>query len=113
MASLGVNSILIRDITILDKWFSDRKKKCKYLTFRRDHRMSHVHLPVENVDKKRLAKGEINIKDCMTRHVFVYTPNKDIIMLEYLSDCKECLCLNFLSCVKNTSKFIEIRAMTL
>ena len=70
MASLSVNSILIRDITILGKWFSDRKKKCKYLTFRRDHRMSYVHFPVENVDKKRLAKGEINIKDraCVCLH---------------------------------------------
>ena len=28
-------------------------------------------------------------------------------MREYLCDCEECLCLNFLSCVKNTSKIIE------
>ena len=31
MASLGVNSILIRDITILGKWFSDRKKNVNTL----------------------------------------------------------------------------------
>ena len=28
-------------------------------------------------------------------------------MRKYLCDCEECLCLNFLSCVKNTSKIIE------
>ena len=26
---------------------------------------------------------------------------------QYLRDCEECLCLNFLSCVNNTSKFIK------
>ena len=28
-------------------------------------------------------------------------------MREYLCDFEECLCLNFLSCIKNTSKFIK------
>ena len=28
-------------------------------------------------------------------------------MREYLCDCEECLCLNFFSCVKNTSKLME------
>ena len=68
--------------------------------------MSYVHLPVENLDKKRSGKDEIPIKSCMTGHLFVYTPDKDIIR-EYLCDCEECLYLNFLSYVKNTSKFIR------
>ena len=42
----------------------------------------------------------------MAGYLFVYTPNKDI-MQEYLCDCDECLCLNFLSCVKNKSKFTK------
>ena len=37
----------------------------------------------------------------------IYTSSKDFIMREYLCNCEECLCLNFLSCVKNTSKFKE------
>ena len=48
MSSFGVKSILRRDIITLDKWFSDSKEICEYLTFRGDHRMSHVHLPVAN-----------------------------------------------------------------
>ena len=43
----------------------------------------------------------------MAEHSFVYTPNKDIIIREYLCDCEECLCVNFVSCIKNTSKLIE------
>ena len=43
----------------------------------------------------------------MAKDLFVYTPNKDIIMREYLCDCEESFRLNFLSCVKNSSKFIE------
>ena len=43
----------------------------------------------------------------MAKDLFVYTPNKDIIMWEYLCDCEESLRLNFLSCVKNSSKLIE------
>ena len=69
--------------------------------------MSYAHLPVENLDQKRSAKGEIPTKGCMAGYLFVYTPNKDIIMREYLCDCEECLCLLFLSSIKNTSKFIE------
>ena len=45
----------------------------------------------------------------MAGHLFVYTPNKDIIMWDYLCSHEECLCLKFLSCVKNTLKFIEIK----
>ena len=62
---------------------------------------------MENLDQKQPAKGEILITDCMAVHLFVYTPNKDILMREYLWECEQSLCLNFLSCVKNTSKFIE------
>ena len=62
---------------------------------------------MENLGQKRSAKGEIPITDCMAVHLFVYTPNKDILMREYLWECEQSLCLNFLSCVKNTSKFIE------
>ena len=62
---------------------------------------------MENLDKKRSGKDEIPIKGCMTGHLFVYTPDKDIIIREYLCDCEECLYLNFLSYVKNTSKFIR------
>ena len=69
--------------------------------------MSYVYLPVENLDEKRSAKGEIPIKGCIAGHLFVYTPNKDIIMREYLCGCDQRLCLNVLSCAKNTSKFIE------
>ena len=43
----------------------------------------------------------------MAGHLFFYTPNKDIITREYSCDCDECLYLNFASCDKNTSKFIE------
>ena len=43
----------------------------------------------------------------MAGHSFVYMPNKDIIMEEYLCDCQECLCLNFVPCIKSTSKFFE------
>ena len=75
MSSLGVKLILRREKITLDKWFSDRKKICKYLTFRGDHHMSYVHLPVENLDQQNSAKGEIPIKGWMTRHLFVYTPN--------------------------------------
>ena len=42
-------------------------------------------------------------------HLFVYASNKDIIMWEYLFDCEECLCLNFLSFVTNTAKLIEYK----
>ena len=59
--------------------------------------MSYVRLPVENLDKKLSAKGEIPIKGCMTGNLFVYTSNKDIIMGEYLCDSEEYLFLNFLS----------------
>ena len=69
--------------------------------------MSYVHLPVENLHQKRSAKGELPIKSYIAGHLFVYLPNKDIVMQEYLCDCEECLCLNFLSCIKNTSKFIK------
>ena len=40
---------------------------------------------------------------------FVYMPNKDI-MREYFFDCDECLCLNFLSCVKNTSNSMALES---
>ena len=43
----------------------------------------------------------------MAGHLFVYTPYKDVIMQKYSCDSEECLGLNFLSCVKNTSKFIK------
>ena len=43
----------------------------------------------------------------MAGHLFVYTPNKDITMQEYLCDYEECLCSNFFFCVKNTSKSIK------
>ena len=33
----------------------------------------------------------------MVGHLFVYIPNKDIIMREYMRDCEECLPLNFFS----------------
>ena len=49
---------------------------------------------MESVDKKRSAK-DIN-KDI-----------KDIIIRECSCYREECLCLNFLSCVKNISKFID------
>ena len=80
---------------------------CEYLTFKVNHRMSYVHLPGKNLDKKRSAKDEIPIKCCMRGNLFVYSPNKYFIMWEYLCDYDECLCLNFLPYVKNTSKFIE------
>ena len=64
MSSSDVKSILRRDIITLDKWFSDSKKICKYLTFSVDHRMSYTHLPAENLDKKRSVKREISIKGC-------------------------------------------------
>ena len=69
--------------------------------------MSYVYLLVENLDKKRSAKVEIPINGCMAGHLFAYTLNKNIIMREYLCDCEECLCSNFLSCGKNKSKFNE------
>ena len=47
------------------------------------------------------------MKGYMTGHSFVYTPNKDIIMEEYLCDCQECLCLNFVSSIERRSKFFE------
>ena len=89
MSSSDVKSILRRDIITLDKWFSDSKKICIYLTFSVDHRMSYAHLPAENLDQKRSAKREISIKGCTAWHLFVYTPNKDIIMWEYLCDCED------------------------
>ena len=107
LASSRVKLILCRDVIILDKWFSDSKEICEHLTSRGDHRMSYVHLPVENLDKKQSVKGEISNKGCMAGHLFIYTPYKDDIMRKYLCDCEECLYLNFLSYVKNTSKFIK------
>ena len=44
MSSFGAKSMLHRDTITLDKWFSDSKEKCDYLTFRGDHRISYVHL---------------------------------------------------------------------
>ena len=49
MSRCGVKSTLHRDIITLDKWFSDSKEICEYLTFRGDHRMSNVNLPVKNL----------------------------------------------------------------
>ena len=48
------------------------------------------------------------MKDCMAGHLFV-APQVKIynIMQEFLCDCEDCFCLNFLSCVNNISKFIE------
>ena len=107
MSSFGVKLILRRDVITLNKRFSESKEICEYLIFRGDHRMSYVHLPVENLDQKRSPRGEIPIISCMAGHLFVYMSNNDIIMQECLCDCEECLCLNLLSSVKNTSKLIE------
>ena len=43
----------------------------------------------------------------MAGHLLASMQNKNIVMQEYLCDCEECLCLKFLSCIKNTSKFIK------
>ena len=63
---------------------------------------SNLTLCTGYLDQKRSAKGEITMKGCIAGHLFVYTPNKGIIMREYLCDCEE-----FLSCIKSTSKFLE------
>ena len=47
------------------------------------------------------------IKGSVGGHLFVYKPNKGIIMREYLCYFEECLCLNFLPCVNSTSILIE------
>ena len=62
---------------------------------------------MENLNQKQSNKGQVPIKGCMAGHSFVYTPNKDIIMEEYLCDCQECLCLNFVSSIERRSKFFE------
>ena len=102
-----MQSILRCDMMTLNKWFSDSKEICEHLTLSGGHRLSYIHFPMENSDQKRLAKDETPKKGCMAGHLFGYTSNKDIIMREYLCDCEECLSLNFVSSVKNTSKFIE------
>ena len=61
--------------------------------------MSYVYLPVEKLDKKPSAKGEMPIKGYMEGHLFAYKPNKDIIMQKYFCECEECLCLNLLFCI--------------
>ena len=48
--------------------------------------MSYVYFPVQNLDKKPSVKGEVPVKGCMARDLFVDTPTKDIIMREYLCD---------------------------
>ena len=79
-----------------------------YFSYSRgDDRRLYVHMCVENLDQKQSAGGEIPIKGCMAGHLFVYTSNKDIIMWLHLCDLEKCLCLSFLSYVKNTSKLIE------
>ena len=113
MSSFGVKSILRRGIVTLDKWFSDTKRICECLTFRGDHRMPYVNLLVENLDQKRSAKGEIPINGCMAGHLFAYRPNKDIVMLEYLCDCEECLCLNSSLAVRIHQNSTKIRTITL
>ena len=55
MSSFGVKSVMHRDIITLDKWFSDSKEKCEYLTFSGNHRMSYAHWPVEDLDQQRSA----------------------------------------------------------
>ena len=61
--------MLRRDIIILDKWFSGNEKYVNILLSEVwYHRMVYVHLPVENLNKKRSAKGEITIKGCMAAH---------------------------------------------
>ena len=42
MSSFGFKSTLRHDIVTFNKWFSDRKEICEYLTFRGDHRMSYA-----------------------------------------------------------------------
>ena len=71
--------------------------------------MSHVNLPVENLDKNNQLKVKYQKKAAwqdiylLTRHIKMLY----VSMRKYLCNSEECLCLNFLSCVKNTSKFIK------
>ena len=96
MSSCGVKSILRRDVIAFDKWFENCEGICSYLTQRYDDRMLYSLVDAESVDSSRRCKDAIVINGCMVGHLFVFEPNsKNILIREYLCDCKNCLLLEF------------------
>ena len=103
MSSFCVKSILRRDVIPFEKWFENSEDICFYLTQRYDDRMLYSLVDVESVDSSRQCKDAIainTINGCMVGHLFVFEPNsKNILIREYLRECKNCLLLEVQNCL--------------
>ena len=103
LPSFGLKSVLCRDVVVFEKSFENSEDICPYLTQRYDDWMLYSLVDAESVNSSWQCKDSIAINVCMVGRFFVFETNsKNILIREYLCDCKSSLLLEFQNCLNSS-----------